>query len=175
MHVLRTIRWAVHAWISEVHPATIQNCFRHSQTRYEYSSTRVKPSLWKNGHDTLNLVAEKARDLRIAGRIRDAMQISNFISPPEEDVDDDEGDIIGQIAAQYDPERPAESDEEEDHQPSITVREAVQALEKLQLYEMQQADGDPVDVQRLNVWRQRIQHRHFSRLQQTSLDSYFCT
>ena len=100
------------------------------------------------------------------------MQIANFINPPGEDVDDDDGDIITQIVARYERERDAESDEEDHDQPKISTPEAIQALDKLQLYESQQ-EGDTADVQRLNVWRYRIQHRQIVSKHQTSIYEYF--
>jgi len=59
------------------------------------------------------------------------MDIKNFINPIEKTAMNKSVDIIEHIAAQFGPERDAESDEEDIEQPKIKISEALAALRQL--------------------------------------------
>ena len=59
------------------------------------------------------------------------ININNFINPIKKAVTDGPADIIEHIAAQFGPERDAESDEEDIEQSKIKISEALAALRQL--------------------------------------------
>ena len=111
--------------------------------------------------------------LEDTGRIQDAMQISRFIDPVEEELDDNDIDIVEHIVNRYS-EREQESDEEEP--PLIepkTLAEAFSALRDLRTYEEQQEDGDSELIQHLNRQERVLKERSGKRLHQGKITSYF--
>ena len=77
-----------------------------------------------------------AEQLYTAGRFYDVTNIRNFIKLPGEEVEDSAEDLIEHVAELYaGPDRDAETDEDDFVQPQIKVDEALQALQKLRLYE----------------------------------------
>ena len=84
-----------------------------------------------------------AKQLHTAERVCDVTNICDFIELPGEEVEDSTEDLIEHIAELYaGPDRDAETDEDESKQPQIKLSEALQALQKLRLYEEQQEDGE---------------------------------
>ena len=82
-------------------------------------------------------------------------------------------DIIEHIAAQFGPERDAESDEEDIEQPKIKMSEAYTALQLLRLWEEQQKDGDSNILSFLNKYEQRIRDRRMRESQQRPITAFF--
>ena len=73
-----------------------------------------------------------AKQLQAAGRIREVMNIQNFINLPGEEVEDSTEDLIEHVAELYaGPDRDAETDEEDTQQPQIKLNEALEALRTL--------------------------------------------
>jgi len=103
------------------------------------------------------------------------MDINNFIDPIEETeaMNEKSENIIEQIAAQFDLERDAESDEEDIEQPKIKISEALAALQQLRLYEEQQNDGDSKFLSMLNKHEQQIEDRRIKKRQQISITAFF--
>ena len=84
-----------------------------------------------------------AEQLHTVGRIRDVTNIRDFIELLGKEVEDSAEDLIEQVAELYaGPDRDAETDEDSSEQPQIKLDEALQALQKLRLYEEQQEDGE---------------------------------
>ena len=81
--------------------------------------------------------------------------------------------IIEHIAAQFDPERDAESDEEDIEQPKIKMSEAYTALQLLRLWEEQQKNGDSSILSFLNKYEQQIQERRMRESQQRPITVFF--
>ena len=74
----------------------------------------------------------------VAGRIRDVINIQDFIKPPGEEVEDSSEDFIKHVAELYArPNRDMETDKEVVEQPQIKLSEALVALQKLYLYKEQ--------------------------------------
>ncbi len=101
------------------------------------------------------------------------MNINNFIDPIEEATTNEPENIIEHIAAQFGPERDAESDEEDIEQPKIKISEALAALQQLWLYEEQQKDGDSSVLSLLNKYEQRVQDRRMKESQQMPITAFF--
>ena len=103
------------------------------------------------------------------------MDINNFIDSIEETAasEDQTEDIIEHIAAQFGPERDAESDEKNIKQPKIKMSEAYTALQLLRLWEEQQKDGDSNILSFLNKYEQRIRDRRMRESQQRPITAFF--
>ena len=88
------------------------------------------------------------------------MNINNFIESIEERAaaEDESGDIIKHIAAQFGPEQD-ESDEEDVEQLKIKITETILALQQLRLYEEQQEESNTRVLDLLYRYEQQIQGR----------------
>ena len=73
-------------------------------------------------------------------RISAAMPIETYLNRQEEIIQDCEEDIVEAIARQFDPEEPSDDDQEEEVIPKGSATTALEALNILRLYEMQQED-----------------------------------
>ena len=115
-----------------------------------------------------------AEQLRAAGRIRELINIQNFIHLPGEDVVDSTEDLIEHVAELYaGPDRDAETDEEDSQQPRIKLNEAIEALQKLRLYEEQQEDGEREVITTLLRHERRIQGRRLQNTKQMTIKLFF--
>lgn len=125
--------------------------------------------------DALSQIDSRIKALASQDRIKTAMSIGQFLNPREENVDDTDDDIVDAIAKAYsdDNDRAYETDEEDILEPRVKASEALQLLERLRLYEEQQADGDDVLITRLNRYGREIRAREASKQQQASILSYF--
>lgn len=87
MNLFHTCSWLIRAWNDDVSNTTIYNCFRKS------SILQAEP---------IELPTEPAPDLRplynqvrTIGSIQDAMDLSRFLHPPDEDEDKEDNDMDG--------------------------------------------------------------------------------
>ena len=102
------------------------------------------------------------------------MNINNFIDPIEEATEDELENIVEHVAAQFGPEKDAESDEEEAvEQLKMKISEALTALQQLRLYKEQQDQGNSGFLILLNKHEQEIQGRRLKERQQTSITAFF--
>jgi hypothetical protein len=117
---------------------------------------------------TLNLFQEEQR-------IKEAMDIHQFISPEVEDVkySINDANLVEEIAASYSLQ--AEEIPDEDLDPVVLIRpaQALHFVQGLQEWEEQQEDGTYEVVRQLQALEKRIQRLQVEGLQQRTLDSYF--
>ena len=106
-------------------------------------------------------------------RIAQAMSIDQFLNPEDEVYDADEVIIDDIVTAYSTQERDYETVEEDVLQPRILKKEAIEALQKVRLYEEQQDDDDSGFISRLGrqerVMKQRTEQGH----KQSTINSYF--
>lgn len=115
-----------------------------------------------------------AEQLRATGRIHEPINIQNFIHLPGEDVVDSTEDLIEHVAELYaGPDRDAETNKEDSQQPRIKLNKAIEALQKLRLYEEQQEDGEREVITTLLRHERRIQGRRLQNTKQTTIKSFF--
>src|SRR5437667_5476181 len=166
INMLWACRWILSAW-DEIQPSTIDHCWCKSTLLGPYQGAQRRPDDYQDptilvAHDIQQLGAQ----LQQAGRIRGLMDINNFIDPIDESTGNEPENIIEHIAAQFGPEKDAESDEEDIEQPKIKISEALAALQQLRLYEEQQDESDSGFLSLLNKYEQRIQDRRMKESQQ---------
>ena len=115
-----------------------------------------------------------AEKLQAAGRICAVTNIQDFIQLPGEEVEDSTEDLIEHIAELYaGPDRDAETDEEVVEQPQIKLDEALDALQKLCLYEEQQEDCNRDIITTLLRHERRLQNRRSQNTKQQLITTYF--
>lgn len=81
VNLLLAVRWVVVAWTMNVSNTTIYNCFRKSTLLS--CPIQLPAPLIPSDIQTL------FRDVQTVGRIQDAMQLSNFLNPEDESIEDD--------------------------------------------------------------------------------------
>src|SRR5204863_3777091 len=171
MNMLWACRWIISAW-DEVQPSTIDHCWCKSTLLGPYQGAQRRPTDY---HDNIvHDIQQLGEQLRQAGRIdRLPININDFIDPIEEATTEEPEDIIEHIAAQFGPERDAESDEEDIEQPKIKMSQSYTAVQLLRLWEEQQKDGDSSVLSLLNKYEQRIRERRMRESQQRPITAFF--
>ena len=145
MNVLRTIRWGISAWENDVSATVIRNCWIRSKV-YDWSGSEDEDPDDNEWTDSQGLMAPIMNNLIILqrqGQIREPMSIQTFLNPVAEEVYGQEEDVVEAISARHGEERVAESDEEIEVIPKVSIQEALSALQTLKLYEEQQECGNP--------------------------------
>jgi hypothetical protein len=163
-NILKSIRWAIQAWDLDIKASTITNCFKKGLWNESTLATPVDP--------VINEILNGFERLRIVSSISNLMDISFFINPKEELVDDEPEHLDEQILSQFEPADESDDDEVETV-PPIPTQEALEALKKLQLYEEQQDQGDIDLIQWLNRHERVIWGRKMANLKQGDIRAYF--
>ncbi|KAI0997089.1 hypothetical protein K3495_g11096 [Podosphaera aphanis] len=154
VNVQKTIRWSIQAWNS-VTELTIKN---------SWSKTKILPIKHQPTFDLQ--AAEEARALRLVaqleqGHIQHAMSIDNLLNSDAEVVEDvlNHEDPEEQNVELFDPPIIYESAEEEEILPSITDKQALEALNTLRFYEEQRRDNCLITYldDREEAYKRRIQ------------------
>lgn len=179
IHVLQAIRWGINAW-DDTSAECITNCWVKAcvfSARFgPMTQSQAKRHVQSESNDSNNMtqITANLRNLETSGHIHEAMQMSQFINPTEETIDDEDGDIFEQIVDRFGNGKDAETDEEETPVlVKITTMEALQALQVIRLHEEQQAEGDKEFLIRLNRHERVLHQRRQNDSIQTSITSYF--
>lgn len=169
MNVLKAIRWTIQAWHA-VTAETIQNCWYHSGLLQ-----RSQPIMGATDevHAVTATIQASINTLQQQQRISEAMTIESFLNPVEEVVQDSAEDIAEAIAQYFDPPEPEPESEEEEILPKVSHQEAIQALQQLRLFEMQQEDGHHETISFLDRFETCIRQRQASTFRQTTINSFF--
>ncbi|KAJ5098831.1 hypothetical protein N7532_005832 [Penicillium argentinense] len=133
MHVLHVVRWGIEAWEFDLSSETIRRCFNKALRFEQIQLPEITP--------IISDITRDFQELQHSSRIRDLMDIDDFINPSNEVVQDNIHGIDDLILSQFQPEIEHEEDEIIQELPSISIKEAIDALERLRLYEEQQPQG----------------------------------
>ena len=166
MNVLKAVRWAVGAWQRDITTDIIQFCFQKA-----LSTERLHPS--SDSQPVLAEISQALIGLQLPARIKDPMDVANFVNPADEIVQDNLEELDDLILSQFRPEEEHDDDQVVEELPHISHKEALDALEKLRLYEEQQADGDAQLILELYRLESVIKRRTFVGLEQTDIRNYF--
>lgn len=166
INVLKALRWTLNAW-SSLSPQVITNCWRHSQL----ISKDLVPETTEQ--EQIQTAREALCYLEQQCYIRSTMDITSFLNPEEETIQDSSDDITERIAAEFDPPIDAESDEEEEILPRVTYQDALDSLQKLRLFEEQQEDGQASLIEELNAAEAQIQRRRERAKKQHCITHFF--
>lgn len=163
MTILRAVRWAISIWEFDLPGDTIKNCFRRALT--------VEGSQETTNQELIREVEKGLQQLQFANHIRELMDINQFLSPSEEQVDDDSIDLDDAILSQYEPVRELPEDDDELYQPlpQISVLEALESLQKLRLFEEQQIEGNKDIIKSLRRHERTLIQTNFERQRQTDI------
>ena len=187
MHVLRAIRWGNKAWYDDLSSTTISNCWVKSRVLGPQYSVPTEEESKKNPRvavmdeedsETQPIIEQmkKTMDtLQISGRIRQVMNINQFLNPASEQIVENDEDIVSHLVECYEQyeERNYETDEEKDFIKMITIKEAMNALNTLRLYEEQQEEGNKTLIRQLDAEERWIQNRILTGAIQRNITDYF--
>ena len=94
--------------------------------------------------------------MQIQGAIQDSLDEAYVFSPAEEQIDDSEKQILDQILTQFKPEQEAETDEKDEIVKSVSVGEAIAAIDQLHQWKISKNQGSCTKVQALRQWQRKI-------------------
>jgi hypothetical protein len=136
--------WSLSAWNDEITSSTIYSCFR--------KSTVIDGRSLKLPEQPVSGIQQLYQAVRTAGQIQDAMDISQFLNPAEEDAtpyneEDEAQDPLDTLLLEMDSSYTADDDELPEAEPyKPTPHEAHTAVQQLLLYQTQQSDAQPDDI-----------------------------
>ena len=170
--ILTAIRWVLDAWKNDVSKETIANCWRHSQLFGPcYGPERCPSGFLETAH-----LQQLAQTLRTAGAIKEVMDIANFINPPEEVVVDSTEELLDHIAETFSEiESPADDEEEQQVAPYITTSAALQAVNLLHQFAVQEGGLDLTALYRVRRRVTEIRLEKAGSGTQSTLDSFLRT
>ncbi|EIC06228.1 CENP-B protein, partial [Microbacterium laevaniformans OR221] len=133
INLLLTVRWVIRSWTIDVSNTTIYNCFR--------KSTLVSSPIQLPTPIIPSDMQALFKEVQTVGRIQNAMQLSNFLNPEGEVVEDDilEGsdadEVLQDLINDHLHQQLQAEDEEDEGEPVVqaipTAREALQAAQVL--------------------------------------------
>ena len=107
------------------------------------------------------------------GAIRATANINAFISPIEERIMDNMGDIMDHVVEIFRAEKEAETEEEGTPQPIVKHSETPAALQSLRLYEGQQENAETRLISDLTKHKWVIRGRRMETAVKTQIDWFF--
>jgi hypothetical protein len=134
--------WSLAAWNDEVSSSTIYSCFR--------KSTVIDGRAVMLPQQPVSGIQDLYQAVRTTGQIQDAMDISQFLNPQEEDIppyseEDETQDPMDTLFLEVDPDPDQEEfPEAEPYKP--TPLDAHTAVQLLLQYQTQQSDAQPQDI-----------------------------
>jgi hypothetical protein len=175
MNVLKAVRWTIHAWELDLKLSTLERCFHKALKDMPATSEGIDMPATSEGIDI-----EPSRDIEIGlhrmqeeSYIRDIMDVQQFIDPVDENIENSFEELDAQILAKFGPDIEDDSDEEVEILPRITHIEALDALNRLRLYEEQQDEGLISLLQALALGESNIRKRQIEARSQMDIRSYF--
>ena len=142
------------------------------ETCGHWSGSEPSGDEWSDSRELMTPIVTDLIAMERQGQIRERMNIQSFLNPITEEVHDQEEDIFEAIIARHGEEREAESDEEVEEVPRVSVSEALSALRILQTHEEQQKLGDPALTKALRKHERELQLRKTVVLRQSNLGSW---
>ena len=126
---------------------------------------------------TILQISNNLRIIEIIGYVQQAEHLTNLLSPVEKEVADKDEDIVLQIVDCYSKnvqlDREYETDEDELVPTLIKGKQALEAVQVLQLYEEQQVSGEGSVLCELGQLERTILEREMVSKKQTSITQWF--
>lgn len=163
------VHWILQAWKYDISNTTVYNCFRKSTVIQ--SQTQSLPSQPPPDLSTLYTEAQRV------GQIREAMSLQNFLNPPNEDMvdiadNDDLNEVISfHLSQNLEPEVEAEPEDIPPVQPP-SLKQALDSLRTVILYEEFQEDAKQSDIQHLEQLERHLIYQQVAQRTQTTLDGW---
>jgi DDE superfamily endonuclease len=187
MHVLRSIRWGIHAWEYDVTPSTIQSCWRRSQAidygAFPLFQRSVPQSVWTECEAEIDSIRRGLIRMKAQGYIQSIPNLHDYISPysgPWSERVDDHGDLedlVDEIVATHIQQDVDEEEEEgqliQEPLPLVSHSEALTALHTLRRYEEEYKWSDGAFLRALRSFERDLGERYHDSLEQVTLDRYF--
>jgi hypothetical protein len=168
--LLKAIQWTRLAWAEYVTSSTIEKCFWKS-------TITVKPA----NIDTASPIIETEErallqaDIKAIPGFTDTLTIDEFLEPQEERIEDEEEDILESVVQMYRVTQAEEESEEEGDEEfgRVSINEAIQALETLRLYELQQENGSRSTLHALDRIGRGLTSSKAQNTTQITIDGFF--
>jgi DDE superfamily endonuclease/Tc5 transposase DNA-binding domain/Fission yeast centromere protein N-terminal domain len=167
VNLLKAIQWTRIAWNDFVTDTTIQRCF--------VKSTIVKNKVENEVNEVDEITdqdALRAEMAQIPG-VQNLFTVEEFVSPPAEEIDDRDEDILEAIIETYSQDQEDDVGEEgnAEIEPPISISEAISALETLQRFELSREDGSQ-HIRGLDNLARELLTLQISQRSQKTLDSF---
>lgn len=175
VNLLHALWWFTEAWLKEVKPETVANCWRKSMVLEKQGESTAITN--EEDDDVFREIVSMAERMNMQDTVE---ELANFINPEEEQVEDNVEDHLTHLAVVYSEVEQNEEELGEDDggkvEETVTTQEGVTALEKYILYEKQQSDLSFEKVlaleKRLRGLRSKLREEKAQEQKQGSLDSW---
>jgi hypothetical protein len=167
--LLKAVQWTRVSWAQYLASSTIQKCF--------WKSTLIsKPQGMTEQNTDQEDIDDLAAQISSLPGIQDLMPVREFIAVPEEVIADNDDDIMASVVDMYSVDEVGEvSEPEEDDIEALKIsrKEALQALEVLKLYTIQQDDIDGSILPSLDKLGWFVTQKRVQESRQSSILSFF--
>jgi hypothetical protein len=165
--ILQALRWAIPAWELDLKDTTIQHCFRKALHIEEVAEIEER--------EVIKQIEQGIQKMQLSNYIKEAMDINQFISPADEEVNDNLLELDEMILGQYtvDQQDEEEDDDTAEPLPQIPPADALECLYKLRLYEEQQIDADKALIKTFMQYERVILKRKIESLRQGDIRQFF--
>ena len=167
--LLKAVQWTRVSWAQYLASSTIQKCF--------WKSTLIsKPQGVTEQNTNQEDIDDLAAQIASLPGIQDLMPVREFIAVPEEVIADNDDDIMALVVDMYSVDEVGEvSEPEEDDIEALKIsrKEALQALEVLKLYTIQQDDIDGSILPSLDKLGWFVTQKRVQESRQSSILSFF--
>jgi hypothetical protein len=173
MDVLKTVRWSIQAWVFDVKPETIQNCWLKSGCHGVPIGPQRAPPGWDETPEMRREVKSLITKVCEYRGIENPIDVESFLNPEDEIVQDNEEDIEAYILEMFSPEEEEEEPEVEAEEiRKITIQEALKGLNALQLWEEQSDEPDANFILRLERQKRVMRARQANTGTQSTLQGW---
>ena len=163
------VHWILQAWKYDISNTTIYNCFR--------KSTVIQSQIQSLPNQPLPDLSTLYTEAQHVGQIREAMSLQNFLNPPNEDMvdmpdNDDLNELISfHLSQNTEPEIEPELEDMPPVQPP-SLKQALDSLRTVLLYEEFQEDAQQSDIQYLERLEHHLVYQEVAQRTQTTLDGW---
>ncbi len=174
VNLLETIQWSRAAW-EGLSAEMIQRCWWKSTIfkkpePQDKAQDKIQADEYADREDLQAIIARLPY-------IQNPLPVDEFINPPEERiVEDEDSDIFEQVVERYGVSEDDIVDMAEDgvvQEEDISVFKAIEALETLKLFEIQQEDGSEALLHALDQAGTRYIKKKNESRKQVTIDSFF--
>jgi hypothetical protein len=164
--ILQALRWAIPAWELDLKDTTIQHCFR--KALYIEEVAEIEEC------EVIKQIEQGIQKMQLSNYIKEAMDINQFISPADEEVNDNLLELDEMILGQYTVDQQDEEDDDTaEPLPQIPPADALECLYKLRLYEEQQVDAEKALIKTFMQYGRVILKRKIESLRQGDIRQFF--
>jgi hypothetical protein len=172
--LLKAIQWSRVAWEQAVTKETIERCWIKSTLIEKLKE--VEAIMEDNQAAERAELQDQINSLPPPAEGEERTSLNEFINPENEIIMDDDGDIFASVVERYSADKEGAEEEYEEGDievEKVSIAKALDALETVKLWKLQQEDTSQDTIQILDRIGREMVRLKISKAKQTTLDSFY--